>query len=127
MAEKQGERIKLLRKHLGVNQEDFAKAIGLSGNSAVSQFEKGVTTPNDRTLAAIATKFGVNYEWLLNGSGEMLVPKEPESKVNVYARVEEIIERMLLDHAAEKRELYDIIKHDREIQKSLIEQLKKVK
>lgn len=109
-----------------MNQTQFSDSIGIK-QSSLSRIESGVGNPSEGTMRVICMTHNINSSWLYHGDGEMFIQKEPESKVNVYARVEEIIERMRLDHEAEKRELYDIIKHDREIQRSLIEQLKKVK
>lgn len=120
------QRLKILREYLKLSQGDFSAAIGLT-QGGYSDIERGRREPSEMAIELISSKYAVSREWLLEGAGEMLTPKEPESKVTVSDRVEEIIERMRLDHEAEKRELYDIIKHDREIQRSLIEQLKKVK
>lgn len=68
---------------------------------------------------------GAEYTRLADDIGLTALDKKLQSDNSTS--VVEIIERMRLDHEAEKKELYDIIKHDREIQKSLIAQLKKVK
>lgn len=68
---------------------------------------------------------GAEYTRLADEIGLTELDKQLQSESSVTAL--EMIEKMMASHEQEKRELYDIIKHDREIQKSLIEQLKKVK
>lgn len=64
------ERIKELRKALGLSQETFADRIGLKG-SAVSHLEIGRRNITNQTITAICQKFNVNEEWLRNGTGGM--------------------------------------------------------
>ena len=73
------ERIKKLRSHLELTQEEFSSKIGLSRNF-IAQVELGIKKPSSRTISDICEKFNVNEEWLLNGTGEMFVnlPKEVE-------------------------------------------------
>ena len=77
-----GERIKELRKALGMTQEKFAERIGLKRNS-VALIELGRDT-SDQTIFAICREFRVNEEWLRNGAGDMFVPT-PASIVDELA------------------------------------------
>ena len=77
-----GDRIKLLRKELGLTQEKFAERIGLKRNS-VALIELGRET-SDQTIFAICREFRVNEEWLRTGAGEMFVPS-PASIVDELA------------------------------------------
>lgn len=77
-----GDRVKELRKVLGMTQEKFADRIGLKRNS-VAQIELGRET-SDQTIFAICREFRVNEEWLRNGEGEMFVPS-PASIVDELA------------------------------------------
>lgn len=74
-----GERIKQLRKELGLTQEKFADRIGLKRNS-VALIELGRET-SDQTIFAICREFRVNEEWLRTGAGEMFIPS-PETVVD---------------------------------------------
>ena len=65
-----GERISLLRKSLGLNQEEFGKRINVT-RSAVSNYEKGLRNIMDRVISDICREFYVNEEWLRFGTGEM--------------------------------------------------------
>lgn len=77
-----GERIKQLRKALGMTQEKFADRIGLKRNS-VALIELGRDT-SDQTIFAICREFRVNEEWLRTGAGDMFVPT-PASIVDELA------------------------------------------
>ena len=72
-----GERIKTLRKALGLSQEEFAEKLG-KGVATIKRWESGQTIPNDKTLRLISKTFGVSYEWLKEGKGEMWEQKEEE-------------------------------------------------
>ena len=67
-----GERIKELRKALGLTQTAFGERIGLKQNS-VALIEAGRAT-SDQTIFAICREFRVNEDWLRTGAGEMFVP-----------------------------------------------------
>ncbi len=66
-----GGRIKTLRNHFGLRQDEFGSRIGISANR-VSEIEhdKGGTKAN--VLISICREFPVHPEWLLSTTGEML-------------------------------------------------------
>lgn len=68
------ERIKELRKALGLTQQKFADAIGVRQNT-VAQYEMGRNPPNDTVITLICREFNVSEEWLRTGNGEMFQPK----------------------------------------------------
>lgn len=59
-----GARLQELRKERGLNQKDFAKAIGYS-QSQISQWETGVNEPTASALIKIADFFDVSVDYLL--------------------------------------------------------------
>lgn len=65
------ERVKKLRKAVGLTQEEFATKIQLGG-STVSKIEKGDIALTDRNINAICDAFSVSEEWLRTGKGEMM-------------------------------------------------------
>lgn len=87
------ERIKLLRKTLGLNQKDFGDKIGV-GDTAISKIEKGDRNPSEQTVKSICREFNVNHAWLLEGKGDM------------FSAVPET----LLDEVAEEYELDELDK-----------------
>lgn len=62
-----GERIKKIRKKLGMSQLEFSKAIGAT-KSAVSNWENGYNAPNNERLKAIANLGNTTVDALLYGS-----------------------------------------------------------
>ena len=64
------ERIRLLRKELGLNQSDFGNKIGVK-QGTVAGYESGARTPLDAVVSSICREFDVNEEWLRTGEGEM--------------------------------------------------------
>lgn len=65
-----GDRIKVLRKALNYTQQRLADELGLKQNT-VATYEMNKTTPSDRTISDICSKFNVNETWLRTGEGEM--------------------------------------------------------
>ena len=72
-----GERIREVRKKVGITQDDFSKKIGAARNT-ITNYEIGSREPMEVTIKAICREFNVNYEWLKEGIGEMFcdVPEE---------------------------------------------------
>ena len=60
------ERIRTLRKNLGLTQEEFSAKIGLSRNF-IAQIETGTKEPSERTIKDICREFNVSYLWLTKG------------------------------------------------------------
>lgn len=83
------DRIRLLRKELGLNQTDFGERIGVK-QAAIAGYESGIRTPLDAVVTSICREFCVNEDWLRNGTGEMFKEKLPEDEVASY--VEELLE-----------------------------------
>lgn len=65
------QRIRILRKELGLSQGDFGKRIGLK-QGAVSKIEQEGSTVIDQNIRLICTTFGVSERWLREGTGDML-------------------------------------------------------
>ncbi len=72
-----GRRVRLLRDHFGLRQDEFGARAGISGNR-VSEIEndKGGTTAS--VLMSLCREFPVNPEWVLSGRG-MMLKGDPES------------------------------------------------
>ena len=68
-------RIKSLRKHLSMNQNEFGSKIGLS-QRAVSWMEKEGNTVIPQNIKIICDTFNVSENWLLNGEGDMFRPAD---------------------------------------------------
>ena len=77
------ERIRLLRKELGLNQSDFGNKIGVK-QGTVSGYESGARTPLDAVVSSICREFDVNEEWLRTGEGEMFEQMTEQQKLLKY-------------------------------------------
>ena len=75
-----GERIKKVRKAIGLTQQDFADKIGIKRNS-LANYEIGRNTPLDAILVSICREFDVNETWLRTGEGEMFVPQSRDEEI----------------------------------------------
>ena len=64
------ERVKELRKHLGLSGAKFGEKLGIKRNT-VSQIENGVNGLSEQNIKSICREFNVNENWLRNGEGEM--------------------------------------------------------
>lgn len=76
-------RIKELRKTLGLSQEAFGKKLGITGGG-VSKIENGERTLTEQIALSICREFRVNYYWLTEGKGEMF-SGTPQSVVDEIA------------------------------------------
>jgi len=68
-----GERITAIRKRLNMPQSAFARAMGVS-NGSVSMMETGKNEPRFELLYNLATKYNLNFYYLLFGQGDMFLP-----------------------------------------------------
>ena len=94
------ERIKIIRKELGLTQEEFAKRIGLV-RSSVAKYEIGRREPTNAIILSICKEFNIREEWLRTGQGEMFKENPLKDEVGYY------IEELLEDY--EDNPLYDVI------------------
>lgn len=74
------ERIKALRKALGLTQQKFADKIGVRQNT-VAQYEMGRNSPIDSVIALICREFRVSETWLRTGDGEMFLPVDADEEL----------------------------------------------
>ena len=71
------ERIKILRKRLGLLQKDFARQLGIS-MTTISTIEIGGQLPTVPIIIGLMNTFRISPFWLLKGEGEMFIKdKEP--------------------------------------------------
>lgn len=73
-------RIKELRKSLGLNQTEFAKRLGIAPNT-ISSYEGGAIVPSNSVVLNIVREFGCSETWLRTGEGEMFRPLSREAEL----------------------------------------------
>lgn len=64
------ERVKLIRKQLGMTQEQLAQHLGI-GKAALSMIETGKARLSNRNRNILVQELNVNPDWLETGTGEM--------------------------------------------------------
>ena len=77
------DRLKQLRKTLGLTQQAFADKLGVKRNT-VGQWEIGRNEPSDAIIFSICREFDVNKEWLRTGEGEMFVIQSKEEELAAF-------------------------------------------
>ena len=75
------ERVKELRKALGLSREDFANKLGLKSRGKIENIELGRTIPDEPFLDLICKTYSVNSEWLHTGNGEMFVKLSEDEEI----------------------------------------------
>lgn len=78
------ERLKRLRKTLGITQQEFADKIGIKRNT-IATYESGRNEPIDAVISLICREFNVNEKWLRNGEGEMFLDLSEDEFVKAAA------------------------------------------
>ena len=74
------ERIKKLRKSLGLTQQEFSDRIKVKRNT-VATYEMGRSMPSDAAISLICREFNVNETWLRTGDGEMFKPVNRDQEI----------------------------------------------
>ncbi|MDR0561779.1 MAG: helix-turn-helix domain-containing protein [Spirochaetaceae bacterium] len=100
------DRIRRLRKYLGLTQKDFAEKIQLKGN-AISMLEQGRCALTEQNIRLMCVAFGVSERWLRTGEGDMFIPEKavgaqelldtyrelyPENKKFVLTMIKQLLE-----------------------------------
>ena len=77
------ERIKELRKTLGLTLEEFGNKLGVT-KTTISRIENGVNSVTNQMLTSICRTFDVREEWLRDGEGEMFEQRLAEDEIAAY-------------------------------------------
>ncbi len=94
------ERLKRLRKSLGLTQSEFGKKIDLT-DAMISRFESGQIIPQNGTIKLICLTFGVNEEWLLTGEGDMIDSENGlklKRLIGIFNKLSPSAQNMILDY-----------------------------
>ena len=66
----QGERVREIRKALGLTLDEFGKTVGVT-KQTISRIENGINNLTDQMAKSICREFNVSYDYLIYGDGEM--------------------------------------------------------
>ena len=105
------ERIKALRKELGLSQAEFGEKIGVS-RSVIANIELNRVEPKDLMVKHICDVFNVNELWLTDGSGDVFSVKPQRDKsldelLNLYQGLKPEFQEYVLQQIDRLRELQD--------------------
>ncbi len=111
----QGERVKEIRKALDLTLDKFGEKVGVK-KQTVSRIENGINNVTEQMVLSICREFNVNYDYLVNGEGEMFddLPQTVLDELCVqydcdgFDRV--LIEEYLKLSADDKQVLKDFVK-----------------
>lgn len=78
------ERVKGLRKALGLSGEKFGERLGVT-RSAISDIERGRNSLSEGNILSICREFNVNEEWLRYGNGEMFIETKSDNELFKWA------------------------------------------
>lgn len=103
------DRIKKIRKALGLSGEKFGENIGLK-RSSISQLETGTNNPTDQVIKSICLAYNVNENWLRTGNGEMFIETKDSflDSISKQFNLEELDVKILesyIDLPPEKRQV----------------------
>jgi hypothetical protein len=80
----QGERVKEVRKTLGLTLEKFGEKIGVT-KTAISRIEKSERNLTEQMTKSICREFNVDYIWLTTGEGKMFIEFDREEQLMIWA------------------------------------------
>lgn len=94
-------KLKEIRKHLNLSQEEVSTQTGISYR-AYTSYERGDRKPSLEILEILVKKFNVNLNWFFADVGDMFITTETSSsdkeyKVN-YDTLNEKMEELLRKH-----------------------------
>lgn len=104
----QGERIKAVRKELGLTLEKFGEKLGAKKNT-MSAIETGRNSLTDQMARSICREYNVDYDFLMCGEGEMFtdLPKTIVDELCMQFDLDDFdraVVEMYLDLPAELRQ-----------------------
>ena len=75
------ERLRQLRKQLGLTTRAFGESIGLS-NTTITNIERGRRSITERTIRDICRVHDVNQDWLIKGTGPVFLAGLEQLNIN---------------------------------------------
>jgi transcriptional regulator with XRE-family HTH domain len=90
------QRIFAVRKALGLSQKGFAEGIKVSRTYQGTLEQRGQKV-NDRIISIICMIYGVNENWLRNGTGEMFIENK-DGRLEQVTKEFQKLDVLLQDH-----------------------------
>jgi transcriptional regulator with XRE-family HTH domain len=96
-------RLKEIRTTLKLSQSDFAKGIHLS-QSSYARLELEQYQANDRIIDLVATRYGVNKDWILTGKGDMFDARpnvKLQELIDIFNELDDVFQDYILTQIKE--------------------------
>ena len=99
-----GERIKIIRRFLNLNQETVAQKLQISIQT-LSRYENGMRSPTSLFLQDFGKTYHINANWLLYGKGEMflqdpevleIVQDKQQRLTYLFGKIEKLLKEMIM-------------------------------
>lgn len=113
----QGDRIKAIRKQLGLSMEKFGERLGV-GKTAIAKIEHGENKLTDQMAISICREYRVNYDYLVYGDDTDMFENLPDT----------IFDDLAADYQMsdlEKKALKAYLTLDPQIRSAFVEHMKK--
>lgn len=93
------DRVKQVRKSLGLSQEVFGNALGVT-KTAICGIEAGRRGLTEQMAKAICREFNVNYDWLRDGTGDMFdsIPETLVDELSKEFQLDDLDKRIILGY-----------------------------
>lgn len=99
----ENERVKQVRKSLGLTLEEFAEPLGV-GKTAISKIENGLSNVTQQMELSICREYNINETWLRTGEREMKA-EPPEDEIDAVIKKYDLPEevRVMLEQFVKLR------------------------
>lgn len=81
----QCERVREIRKQLGLTLDKFGEKLGVT-KTAISRIERGERNCTEQMIKSICREFNVDYMWLTTGEGNMFIDSDNDV-INAIDRI----------------------------------------
>jgi transcriptional regulator with XRE-family HTH domain len=91
-----GDRLKVVRKFLELNQEAVSHTLHIT-NQTLSRYEKGTRFPDSQFLQEFGSIFKVNANWLLYGLGDIFLEdsdNDPGNKDDIIKQLDYYLDKI---------------------------------
>lgn len=87
------DRIRLVRKSLEMTQQEFGDSLGVN-RSIIKNYELSIVSPTNIFIEHLCMKHGINKDWILSGTGDMLSQECSDPSVGIPQRIRELRKRL---------------------------------
>lgn len=93
------ERVKILRRELGLTQKEFGEKITVA-QSYLTSIENGKRDVTEKILLLICAVYNVNEEWLRTGEGEVFKTEDDlyEALVDAIGEIDELDKKIIIEY-----------------------------